>query len=123
MTWFTPAILGFAGIVNFLPVVGVLSASRVGALYGLTVEGPDLAILMRHRAVLFAIVGSLLIAAAFEPQLRTVAIVAGLVSMVSFIVLAFAEGGYNRNIATVVRVDIVASMLLHVAAVLHWKGL
>lgn len=123
MTWLIPAILCLAGIVNLLPVAGVLSASRVGSLYGLTVEGPDLAILMRHRAVLFSIVGSLLIAAAVEPRLRTVAIAAGLVSMVSFIALALAEGGYNRQIATVVRVDVVASTLLVVAAVLHWKGL
>ncbi len=123
MTWLIPAILCLAGIVNLMPVTGVLSGPRVAALYGVTVDSPDLAILMRHRAVLFAIVGSLLIAAAVEPRLRSVAIFAGLVSMVSFIALALIEGGYNRQIATVVRVDVVASTFLLIAAVLHWKGL
>ena len=39
------------------------------SLYGVEVQG-DLAILMRHRAVLFGLLGGLMILAAFRPHLK-----------------------------------------------------
>jgi hypothetical protein len=103
-------------VVNLLPAIGALSTTRLATLYGVAVEDPNLAILLRHRAVLFAIVGGLLALAALHPPLRPVAIVAGLVSMLSFVVVAYVVGGYNAQLARVVAVDVVASIALVIAA-------
>jgi hypothetical protein len=67
---------------------------------------------MRHRAVLFGIVGGLLIGAAFYLPLRTAAFVAGLVSMLSFVAVAYLVGEYNDELRRTVVIDLVASLLL-----------
>jgi hypothetical protein len=113
----TALILG-AGVVNLLPAIGVLSAGRLQSLYGVVIEDPNLAILMRHRAVLFAIVGALLVASAFHPALRPVAFAAGFVSMGSFVALALLVGDYNPALRRIVLIDVVASLGLLIAAIL-----
>jgi hypothetical protein len=115
------AILVVAAIVNILPMAGVASAARLEAMYGVAVDGSDMAILMRHRAVLLGIVGALLLVAAFRPDWRTPAILAGLVSMLSFVAVAFLEGGFNGQLRTVLRIDVVASILLLGGAALHFS--
>jgi hypothetical protein len=107
-----------AGLANLLPVVGAVSAARLEALYGVALEDPNLVILMRHRAVLFGVVGGLLVASAFYPPLRTVGIAAGLISMLSFVLIAWLVGSYNAELRRVVLVDVVASLALLVAAIL-----
>ena len=114
----TALILG-AGVVNLLPAIGAFSAERLQSLYGVIIDDPNLAILMRHRAVLFAIVGALLVASAFHPALRHVAFAAGFVSMGSFVALAFLIGDYNPALRRIVWVDVIASLGLVVAAVLE----
>jgi hypothetical protein len=110
------------GLVNLLPVSGVLSTGRLEALYGVSVADPNLIVLMRHRAVLFGIVGALLIAAAFHPPLRVVAFVAGLVSMLSFVAIAYGASELNAELRRVVAVDLVASLLLVGAGVITIWG-
>jgi hypothetical protein len=107
----------FAAVVNLVPVTGVLSAERLRALYGMAFDGGTLLILMRHRAVLFGIVGTLLLVSAFHRPLRAAAVVAGLVSMLSFVVIAKLQAGANPELERLVTVDLVASAGL-VAAVL-----
>ena len=114
----TALILG-AGVVNLLPAIGAFSAGRLQSLYGVVIEDPNLAILMRHRAVLFAIVGALLVASAFHPALRHVAFTAGFVSMGSFVALALLIGDFNPALRRIVWVDVIASLGLVVAAVLE----
>jgi hypothetical protein len=109
-----------AALVNLLPVVGVLSTSRLEGLYGLVVQDPNLAILLRHRAVLFAIVAGLLGLAAFHPPLRALAISAGLISMLSFVAIAGLVGEYNPLLRRVVLVDVVASLALIAAGLLDY---
>lgn len=101
-----------AGLINFLPVMGALSRKRVEALYGITVEDGNFEILMRHRAVLFGIVGSLIIASAFDPSLRPAGYAAGFTAMLSFILVAGAVGHYNANLRRVAIVDIVGLVAL-----------
>ena len=106
------------GLANLLPVVGVLSATRVQVLYGVALEDPNLVILMRHRAVLFGVVGGLLVASAFHAPLRLVGLIVGLTSMVSFILIAWLVGNYSAELRRVVRVDVLASLALVGAAIL-----
>ncbi len=40
------------GVINFIPLVGVLSKARLETLYGLSIESNELTILLKHRAVL-----------------------------------------------------------------------
>ncbi len=103
------ALLVAVGVIHLIPVVGVLSEQRLESLYGVTIDGGDLLILMRHRAVLFGIVGGLLLAAVWRRSLLGVAATAGLVSMLSFVAVAWLQGGTNAALDRVVRVDLVAS--------------
>jgi hypothetical protein len=84
---------------------------------------PNLAILMRHRAVLFGLLGVFLICAAFQPRWQAAALVAGGVSVVSFLVLAWSVGDYNRHLARVVQADIVALACLAVGVLAHADAL
>ena len=52
------------GIIHLMPLLGVLGGDRLNSLYGLSLDEPNLQILMRHRAVLFGLLGALLVAAA-----------------------------------------------------------
>jgi len=106
-------------MIHLLPVSGVLGPERLSALYGLSFEGADISILMRHRAVMFALLGLFILYAAFKPQLQPMAFVAILVSVLSFIGLAWSTGGYNEAIKNVVIADIVALVCLLVAVVLY----
>ncbi len=103
------------GVINTLPLVGTVSTKRLQSLYGVAIEDSDLGILMRHRAVLLGIVGGLLIASAFIVSLRPLGIGVGLVSMLSFVLIAWSVGNHNTHLRRVVIVDLVASVALGVA--------
>lgn len=106
------AMLVVVGVIHLLPLSGVLGSERLAALYGLSFDEPNLAILMRHRAVLFGLLGLFLCFAAFRPTWQTIAFVAGFVSVVSFLGLARSIGGYNALVARVIMADIVAMVCL-----------
>ena len=116
------ACLTLAGIIHILPLAGALGAGQLSRLYGVAVEDPNLGILLQHRAVLFGLLGALLVAAAFRPELRAVALIAGLVSTVSFLVIAWGVGGYNAQVTRVVTADVLAVVLLLVAAGIEWHA-
>ena len=106
------ALYVIVGVVNLVPVSGVLSTNRLQTLYGVSLADPNLIILMRHRAVLFGVVGALLVASAFHTPLRPLALAAGLISMLSFVLIAYLVGGFNAELRRVVLVDLAASALL-----------
>ena len=96
-----------AAAINMAPVLGAVSPERMTALYGVDLADPNLQILMRHRAVLFGIVGGLLVVAAFHRPLRTLGYAIGFSSMLSFILIAWLVGGYSAEIERVILVDVV----------------
>jgi hypothetical protein len=114
-------LFALAGVINFLPVVGVISADQVEKLYGVTLSSPDLALLMRHRAILLAIVGGLLLAAVVRREWRTIAAFAGFASMLSYLALAAGEPGINVELRRIASVDIVGALALAAGATLHWR--
>ncbi len=67
---------------------------------------------MRHRAVLFGLLGLFLLAAAFKPEWQAIAFVGGFVSVLSFLYLAWSVGGYSRQVGRVVAADVVALVCL-----------
>ena len=113
------ACLILVGLIHLVPFTGIVGSTRLRALYGITVDSPDLAILMQHRAVLFGIIGVLLIAGAVRATLRNTALVVGLTSVGSFIVVAVSIGRYNELIGKVVAVDVGALVLLLAATIVQ----
>jgi hypothetical protein len=112
MRYFISATLLVVGVIHLLPAIGMLGAARVSALYGIAVTEPNLELLLRHRAVLFALLGGFLVFAALQPRYQTLAFVAGLLSVLSFLVLAFSIGGINASLSRVVVADALAALLL-----------
>ena len=55
------------GIIHLLPLMGVSRSEKLSTLYGLFFSDPNLLILMRHRAVLFGMLGVFFIFTAFKP--------------------------------------------------------
>lgn len=99
-----------ASFIHLLPSIGVLSAARLTSLYGVTPADATTVLLLRHRAVMFAVLGIGFAAAAFVPMLRVLGAVLALVTMLAFVLLAAGEG-YGPSIRRVARVDVVVSVM------------
>jgi hypothetical protein len=95
-------------IIHLLPLSGVLGNDRLAALYGISFNEPNLAILMRHRAVLFGLLGPFFLVAAFRPALQGIAFIGGFASVLSFLYLAWSVGSYNAQVARVFTADLAA---------------
>jgi len=119
MRFVVPAVLLIVALIHALPLVGVLGAAKLTQLYGIDVQDPTLEILLRHRAVLFGLLAAFLAYAAFRPELHRLALIAGFISVASFLVLARLASAYNPELSTVVRADWLALVLLAAGAVAH----
>lgn len=119
MRYLLRAMLIVIGLIHLLPVTGVLGNERLAQLYGMAFTDPNLSILMRHRAVLFGLLGGVLIYAAFRPDFQPVALIVAGVSVLSFLALAWSVGDYNVLIGRVVIADIVA-LVCWLVAVAAW---
>jgi hypothetical protein len=114
------AIFVLVGAINLYPVVGVLSAKMLSSLYVIDVQNNDVLILLRHRAILFGLLGGFIIYSAFKPELQPLAIIMGLISMLSFIVIAFLVGDYGAGVRKVIVADVIASLGLLIVLGLRW---
>lgn len=112
LKYLVPASLIVVGVIHVIPLSGVLGVGRLNSLYGINITDPDLSILMRHRAVLFGLLGLFCIYAAIKPPLYFIALTAGAVSVGSFLYLAYATGGYNEELRRVFVADLVAAVFL-----------
>lgn len=113
------AALVVVGVIHLLPLGGVLGSEKLASLYGLQFQDPNLEILMRHRAVLFGLLGGFMVFAAFKPAYRTAAFIGGFISVLSFLWLAWSVGGYNAQVGRVFIADAVALVALVVGSVAH----
>jgi hypothetical protein len=119
MRFVVPAVLLIVALIHALPLVGVMGAAKLTQLYGIDVRDPTLELLLRHRAVLFGLLAAFLAYAAIRPELHRLALVAGFISVASFLVLARLSSAYNPELSTVVRADWLALALLAAGAVAH----
>jgi len=113
------ASLAVVAIIHLLPLMGVIGATQLSALYGISVGDANIEILMRHRAVLFGLLGAFLMYAAFRPAVRGPAFAAGFVSVSSFLLIAWSVGGYNAQVGRVFTADVVALVCLMIGAAAH----
>jgi len=86
--WLVSAVLLVVAGVHLLPLLGVLGTARLQQLYVLHIDEPNLLLLMRHRALLFGLLGALLAAAAFKPAWQGLALLAAWGSVLGFVLLA-----------------------------------
>jgi hypothetical protein len=117
MKYLPSAALLIAGLIHLLPIPGVMGAPALFRLYGIEISDPNIAILLQHRALMFAILGVIMLTAIRLEFLQITALSMGLVSTTSFIGVATWVGHYNHAIQRVVIADIVASIALTVGLV------
>jgi len=115
-----PILLALTGVIHIAAIVGVLGSDWLSSLYGINIDDPNLMVLMRHRALLFGIIGGVLLYSAFQPVFYSLAIVLGLLSVISFIALVSTTAGTNSQLTTVVAIDLFALLCLLAAATLSW---
>ena len=121
MRLIVPAVLVLVALIHALPIMGVLGAAKLSQLYGIPVQEANLELILRHRAVLFGLLAAFLAYAAVRPELHRIALGAGFVSVISFLVLAHPSASLNTALTTIVRADWVALVLLVVGAMAHFK--
>ena len=109
-----------SGIIHLLPATGLLGVGQLNRLYGIVLDDTNLEILMRHRALMFGVLGAFLVYAAFKPDMQYLAIVAGLVSAVGFVVIAQTSMPYSEFITKIVFADYVALAALLIAGAIKW---
>lgn len=111
-------LLLITGLINFLPVIGVLSSDQINGLYGLVIDNRDLMILLRHRALLFGIIGGFVIYSAFKRQYQLASILMMLVSMLGFLFILHIEGSSNYALAKIALIDVIGIVLALIALML-----
>ena len=106
-------------LIHALPLIGVVGAGKLEALYGISARDANQELLLRHRAVLFGLLAAFLAYAAFDPSLHRLALIAALVGVVAFLIPAWQIGSYNAALSKLVLADLVALAALIIAAVVH----
>lgn len=114
-------LLVIVGLINFIPVAGVLSVQKLEGAYNIALSSNELMILMRHRALLFGVLGGFILYSAFVPSYQTTAMIMAGISMVGFAVLAHSATGFNTSINKVLIVDYVGIFFLAIAALLKYN--
>ncbi len=117
MQYVVTVALLIVAVIHIVPLSGVLGRSRLEAFYGIPIADRNLEILMRHRAVLFGLLGVFILVAAFRPELQPAAFILGAISVVSFLWLAKSTGGYNAQVGRVFTGDVIALVSLVVGAI------
>ena len=105
----------FAALINLAPVIGVLGDVQLSLLYDVEVPSAEFSIMLRHRAITIAIVGGLLLIAVFKSNLRVLAGITGLISMISYVALIAMVSGENTALERVALVDVAAILVLSFA--------
>jgi hypothetical protein len=114
------ALMLVVAVIHLLPVIGFSGADKLTSLYGIEMSDGNLEILMRHRAILFGILGSFFVYAAFTPALQPLAFIAAFVSLASFFYLSLSVGDFSDSIRKIVIGDVVAAVCLLASIVLYF---
>ena len=107
-------------VIHLLPTTGFFGLDRLASLYGIEITDGNLEILMRHRAILFGILGAFFAYAAFNPARQPMAFIAAFASLASFCFLSLSVGDFSDSIRKVVVADVLASVCLLGSIVLYF---
>ena len=120
MKWLVPAMLVLVAMIHLPPLFGLLGVAKLEAAYDVSIVGPDLAVLMRHRALMFGLLGGFMLLAVFVPALQPWALALALLSAGGFVLLAWSTPGHNANLARVAWVDVAAVVFALVGLAAWW---
>ena len=102
-----------SGAINFVPVLLAFLPDRINQIYGLEILDANYELLLRHRGILFGILGGLMIFSAISKKYYTLSVLVGLISMISFLILfKLVDGDMNAELEKVMRIDIVGIVIL-----------
>lgn len=95
-----------AGVLTFSMIYGLFAPqAQLQSTFGATLDGPVADIVVRNWGALIAMVGAILVFAAFHPPSRLVAAAAAIASKTVFIALVLSKGsaylGYQAGVAVV----------------------
>jgi heme A synthase len=111
--------LFISGIINILPSLLAFLPDKISKSYGIDIPNSNYELLLRHRAILFGIIGGFMIYSAIVKKYYELSTIAGLVSMASFIILYFLIGkDNNKELKKVLMIDLVATVILCIGFIL-----
>ena len=96
-----------AGIINAIPALIAFLPAKITASYGIAIPDANYELLLRHRAVLFGIIGGLMIYSAITKKHYDLATSAGLISMISFLLLYYMiDAPINHALTKVMKIAV-----------------
>ncbi len=113
--WVALVAMLIAGLVQCAPLIVAAKPALAQRLYATTALDATQSLLLRHRAVLLGMVGVLLLVGASVRPLRTAAIVMGLASKSSYLLLLSVEPAASAQCKRVGAIDVVTAILLVIA--------
>jgi hypothetical protein len=111
---------GLAALIHLAPLPGLSGAAALQTLYGLELRDADLLLLLRHRALMFGLLGIGLLGAIRIASWRRPLWIAGLVSAAGFIALSLGAD-HGAAIGRIVLGDVIAVIALLFAAPATWR--
>ena len=110
--------LAFAvvGAIHLMPVAPVFLPETLSRLYGIAPTDSTLLVLMRHRALLLALVGILCLWASWAPGVRPAALLAAAINIVGFLGFYAFYGNPAGALRTIAIADLIALPPLAFAA-------
>jgi uncharacterized membrane protein (UPF0182 family) len=112
--------LFLSGVINFIPSSLAFLPKKINASYGISVTDVNLELLLRHRAVLFGIVGGLMIFSAIFKRYYDLSVIIGGISMVSFVILYYGIGNINAELKKVMLFDVAAIIILAIGCFCYY---
>ncbi len=112
----TALCFAIVGIIHLLPIAPVFAPDTLTRLYGVAPDDATQLLLLRHRALLLALVGALCLWAVWVPAIRPAALVAAGLNIAGFLALYALYGGPPGPLRTIALADVVAMLPLAVAA-------
>lgn len=114
--------LFIAGVINILPSILAFFPDKIATSYGITIPDQNYELLLRHRAVLFGIVGGIMIFSAISKKNYSMAVCIGLISMISFVILLnLVQGEINPELFKIMKIDIIGIIILVFGFALYQK--
>lgn len=109
-------------LIHLLPALSVFAPSKIASLYAVSPSDKAMLTLLQHRALFFAILCAGFVWAAFYPQYRGPVLIAGVISMAGFLIIAGQHGELAGGLRKIVVADIIGLAVAVLAAALMWKS-